>query len=296
MEEKMNHKPEGLYKVRAFRSCFSEGLNFATSNLLSLCKQMWGSMMCSSVLFVLLAFVVPFVALKFQAVGAQMGLTSLESLLFVASIAWVVLAIGQSIHIGQIARVVRDYAESGNFPTEKMTKILLPEEHSLTMRALGVTAVCVVVLFGALCVELFCVEQLWLSGLLWIFAVAGLLPLITMFGIWFVFENASFVEAIKSLRTPFYNWNSLYALVVIAGGLSVLLGMIVCAPSGVMLLTNYFAREAVQSGDVADVPMLLHVLQIISYLFSGFLLCISTWALQFPLAFLFGSMKKEKMQ
>lgn len=294
--EKMNHKTDGLYKVRAFRSCFSEGLNFATSNLLSLCKQMWGSMMCSSVLFVLLAFVVPFVALMFQNVGVRMGLTSLESLLFVVAIAWVVLTIGQSMHIGQIARVVRVYAETGTLPAGKKTKFLETDEQIFSLRALGVTAVCAVVLFGALCIDLFCVEQLWISGLLWIFSVGGLLPLITMFGIWFVFEKASFIEAIKAFRTPFYNWNSLYALFMIAGGLSVVLGMIACAPSGVMLLTNYFAREAVQNGDVSDVPMLLHVFQVLSYLFSGFLLCISTWAFQFPLAFLLGSMKKEKMQ
>lgn len=295
MEDIKKHKSEGLYKVRAYRSCFSEGLNFATSNLLSLCKQMWGSMICSSFLFVLLAFVVPYVALKFQAVGAQMGLTSLESLLFVTSIAWIVLAVGQSMHIGQIARVVRAYAGSGICPSKKITNILLPEEHFLTLRALGVTAMCVVVLFGALCIELFCVEQLWLSGLLWIFAVVGLLPPITMFGIWFVFEKASFVQALKAFRTPFYNWNSLYALVMIAGGLSVLMGVIACAPSGVMLLTNYYACEAVQNGDVSDVPMLFQAFQVLFYLFSGFLLCICTWALQFPLAFLFGSMKKEKM-
>ena len=294
--EKMNHKTDGLYKVRAFRSCFSEGLNFATSNLLSLCKQMWGSMMCSSVLFVFLAFVVPFVALTFQNVGARMGLTSLESLLFVVSIAWVVLTIGQSMHIGQIARVVQVYAETGTLPAGKKTKFLETDEQIFSLRALGVTAVCAVVLLGALCIDLFCVEQLWISGLLWIFSVGGMLPLITMFGIWFVFEKASFIEAIKAFRTPFYNWNSLYALFMIAGGLSVVLGMIACAPSGVMLLTNYFAREAVQNGDVSDVPMLLHALQVLSYLFSGFLLCISTWAFQFPLAFLLGSMKKEKMQ
>lgn len=296
MEEK-KESAGGLFKVRTYGACLSEGIKLPTRNVIVLLKHLWVAVAC----------VVVFVSVwGFTAVPAYRAWTEAQlwgtwpawrvAGLFVAA-CLLVLSVPVGLYLGQLTVLVRRYGCVGYLPASTAGLKVYGREVLAGWGRAFLFLLGGLLLWGVAGGLSFAfVGRNW-AGLA-VFTLAGLLISIpyAMFGLFYLFDEAGPASLPVVFRQGYKHWGALAAVLLLGGVLAGVLLFVSALPAGVILQVDFLSDQALMQGDLSDLPSAFPVLQTVSYVLAAFLACLSLWVFVFPLAFLFGSIKQARQE
>lgn len=294
MEEKKENA-DGLFKVRTYGACLSEGIKLPTRNVSVLLRHLWPSMACVVALATLVGLISG-PAFGYLSAPEVLGSVSLSGRMGMCMLGVLLLLIVPgSLYLAQLVALVRRYGQLGYLPLPASAWWPCGREVA------GVWGRSVLFLLGG--------WLLWgvvgtavfeLAGAAWLRLAAGVLILLlvsvpyAMFGLFFLFDDTASFSVSAVFRQSGRHWGALVAVLLLGGVLAGVVAGIGSLPARIMLLVSILSDEAVAQGDLSDVPALFPLMQAFSYALSAFVSCLSLWLLVFPLAFLFGAIRQER--
>lgn len=296
MEEKKENAG-GLFKVRTYGACLSEGIKLPTRNVMILLKYLWPSLTCLVVFVSLVNWGAgpAFAHLSGPEVAGEMPLSGRMGACLLGAL--LLLFVPGSLYLAQLVVLIRRYGALGYLPASSAGL------HFFDRKGLNVWGRSLLFLLGGWLLwglAGFLVFRWVDAGWLRLVAGAGVLLLFSlpyaMFGLFFLFDEAASCRMSTVFRQSYKHWGALAAVLLLGGALAGAFAGIGSLPARIMLIVNFLSNEAVAQGDLSDVPDMFSFMQVLSGALSALISALSVWLFVFPLAFLFGSIKQERRE
>lgn len=297
MKEDKTEVADGLFKVRTYGACLSEGIKLATRNGLVLMRHLWFSLLLLLLFASLLGMLlVPgfdaWRANRFFSEWPAWAVTGLFGVLCL-----LVLTLPGSLYVGHLAVLIRRYGKLGYLPALTSglrwfdSEVLRSWRRTLPYIVAGVL---IWALAGGIAFSL--VGCGWLGGLLFVgLGLAFSIPY-ALTGLFLLLDEERGPSGLMLLRHRNPHWGAFTAVLLLGGALAVIPAGVACLPLGVAVTAEALAAEALRQGDVSDLPALFPLLQGVSACVSALLGALSFWLYFFPLSFFYGSVVQERRE
>ena len=285
---------EGLFKVRSYLGCLSEGIKLPTRNFIPLLKFLYPTLVVSA-LFTVGAFLFAWnaqeittnkklIVLLFQAVSLLPGCLS----------------------FGQLSVAVSHYNATstleGLHPWALRKEILGAFGRSaLAFYALFFIFIIYNIIIGLLLYVLIPnVLLLMLLGIVLfpaVFILAVMVPYQMTACDYMLDGKQGFLKSLARMKDGYRNWGAFFIVPLCGGFLSGLVALVGSLPFFILINVKFLARQATMIGDATDLPAMFPVMLGVTGLIALLFILIGSWFVFFPTSYLYGSVeacKKER--
>lgn len=293
MDEK---KEEGLFQVRSYLKCLSEGFKLPTRHILSLLRFLWPSLLVGAlsaglwgVFFNQLAVVL----------AGWISATEPVTLLLPAYTLWglsILSLLADSFCLGNVMVAISRYAEAGTWPGMLRFGACKSDILQASLRAL------VFLLAGLL------VFVLWMTPFyLWLGAhsvwtlIAGVSCVLllgvpySMAGVDYLLGGRQgFVHSLTRMKEGYQYWGALFIVWFCGGLIMAVFSWVSWLPAAVLSFAGYESLMGTMAGDATDLPGMVSVFTVVFFMLASLITYVSGWLTLFPLSYVYGSVEARK--
>lgn len=294
MEEKKETQG-GLFKVRSYLGCLSEGMKLPTRNILSLLKFLYPSFIVGVLVALCGIYLSDFMSVRW--IGGDLTAFWIGLMVFI-----ILLFLSVSFYWGQLSMTVSHYVRTGSLAQVGRCSVF--KEFG---RAFG--RACVV--FAPWCVFFMCACSAFLlvaSGLVapvfkWVVPVVALVFILLLYVPYHIVicdylldGSRSYWVCMSRMKDGYRNWGAFLSVLLCGGVLCSVISMVSALPVSVLSIVRFQATMAEAIGDSVDLPSCFSLLRIVSCIVASVISYMGAWLLVFPLSFLYGSIETGKRE